>query len=369
MVNHDVLADGTKADGAVDLRLGDRRDLDGLCVAATLKVEDGVLCPAVLVIADEDALRVSRKRGLAGAGQAEEDGRLTRDRVHVRGRVHGEHVLLHRHDVVHDREDGLLDLARVRGAGNDDALVLKVDEDGSLGVGAILHRIELQIGCGEHGIVLREVAIALALGRTHEQLARKQRLAGALAHDQELAAPTAIGASDCANHEEVARTQVVSHGLLDLFVVLRRERLVDVAPVDVVMHVGRVNDKAVLRRAAGVLTRLDRESARVRKDALVATQRALDKASGRFVHDHGTTAVVDATNGEQIVHRRTALTFTTSYDVVRDGINTLLNSGHRFLLTPFGEHSEPVTVACLTLRAYAIICGFIKAVTLWSALM
>ena len=45
-------------------------------VAAALEVEDAVVVPAVLVIANEQTLRVGGQGGLAGAGQTEEDGQL-----------------------------------------------------------------------------------------------------------------------------------------------------------------------------------------------------------------------------------------------------------------------------------------------------
>ena len=56
-----------------DVRLVHRREADRLRVAAALEVEQPGVAPAVLVVADEPALRVRRERGLAGPRQAEED--------------------------------------------------------------------------------------------------------------------------------------------------------------------------------------------------------------------------------------------------------------------------------------------------------
>ena len=77
-VNDDVLADGAKADGVEDLRLGGRADLDGLGIATALKVEDAAISPSVLVVADQDALGICRKRGLSGTREAKEYGGLAR---------------------------------------------------------------------------------------------------------------------------------------------------------------------------------------------------------------------------------------------------------------------------------------------------
>src|SRR5699024_11502762 len=57
--------------------------VDALGVAAALEVEDAVGAPAVLVVADQLAAGVGGQGGLAGAGQAEEDGGLMRSEEHT----------------------------------------------------------------------------------------------------------------------------------------------------------------------------------------------------------------------------------------------------------------------------------------------
>ena len=57
-----------------DLRLGLGREPDAFGVAAAFEIEDAVRTPAVLVVADQRALRIGRQRRLAGAGEAEEEG-------------------------------------------------------------------------------------------------------------------------------------------------------------------------------------------------------------------------------------------------------------------------------------------------------
>ena len=58
----------------VDIGLGLLVEVYDLRVAAALEVENAVIVPAVLVVADEKALGIGGKGGLAGTGQAEEDG-------------------------------------------------------------------------------------------------------------------------------------------------------------------------------------------------------------------------------------------------------------------------------------------------------
>ncbi|HEY8817916.1 MAG TPA: hypothetical protein VIM25_03760, partial [Candidatus Limnocylindrales bacterium] len=80
----------------------------------------------MLVVADEAPFRVGRERRLAGTRQPEEDGGVALP-TDVDGRVHGQHRLVG-HEVVHDREGALLDLAGVFGADDDDLHPLEVDE-------------------------------------------------------------------------------------------------------------------------------------------------------------------------------------------------------------------------------------------------
>ena len=211
----------------------------------------------MLVVTNQHALRVGREGGLAGARKAKEHGRLTSGGVHVGRGVHGEHAFLNGHDVVHDREDCLLDLAGVLGAGNDDATVLEVDENRGLGVGAVLLGVQLEGRGSQHREVLDAIGIELAARGTHEELTREEGLAGALAHHEELAEPTAVGATNGTHNKQVALLQVVDDLFLDELVVLDREGLVDRAPGDVIVNIGRVNNEAVLGRSTSVLAGLD----------------------------------------------------------------------------------------------------------------
>ena len=127
-IDDDVFEHGAEAvHGRPDLRFGGLREVDGLRVAAALEVEHAVVRPAVLVVADQRAVRIGRERGLAGAGEAEED-RDVAFGSDVRRAVHRQHVA-QRHQVVHQREDRLLDLARILRAADQDHLPREVDQD------------------------------------------------------------------------------------------------------------------------------------------------------------------------------------------------------------------------------------------------
>src|SRR5262249_52126412 len=76
-IERDVLQDGAEVVGCgVDLRLRLSRDANRLGVAAALEVEDALVTPSVLVIADQPPGRVRGERCLAGAGESEEQSHV-----------------------------------------------------------------------------------------------------------------------------------------------------------------------------------------------------------------------------------------------------------------------------------------------------
>ena len=134
-VHRHVFEDRAEADGVPDLRLVLPREPDALGVASALEVEDAVVAPAVLVVADQAAQGVGRKRGLAGAGEPEKQRHVST--LSLVGRaVHGEHGLPGQ-QVVHDGERRFLHFPGVAGAHDQHHALLKVDDDAGLRVGAV----------------------------------------------------------------------------------------------------------------------------------------------------------------------------------------------------------------------------------------
>ena len=139
-IDDHVFEDGPEpARGRVDLRLGLRRQLDRLRVAAAFEVEDAAVAPAVLVVADQHPLRIARQRRLAGARQPEEQRRVARG-PEVGRAVHRQHAP-QRQQVVEDAEDRFLHLAGVAGAADQDELLGEVHGDDGLAPGAVPGRI------------------------------------------------------------------------------------------------------------------------------------------------------------------------------------------------------------------------------------
>ena len=71
-IEHHVFQHRAEAQRLENVRLALRREVDRLGVAAAFDVEDAVVAPAVLVVADEMPLRIGGKRRLPRAAQSEE---------------------------------------------------------------------------------------------------------------------------------------------------------------------------------------------------------------------------------------------------------------------------------------------------------
>ena len=67
LINSHVLKESVTSDGTVDIRFRLFVEVDDLSVATAFEVEDTVVVPAVLVVTDEETLRVCRKGSLASS--------------------------------------------------------------------------------------------------------------------------------------------------------------------------------------------------------------------------------------------------------------------------------------------------------------
>ena len=157
LFEHDVLQHRAEAQRLEDVRLVFRRQVDRLGVAAAFDVEDAVVAPAVLVVADEVPLGIGGERRLAGAGQAEQQRRAAGLPVRRGRAVHREHAALRR-EVVRDREHALLHLAGVLGAEDDQLAVFEAQVDARRRA----HAGGEAVGGKRAGVVDREVGLAEA---------------------------------------------------------------------------------------------------------------------------------------------------------------------------------------------------------------
>ena len=238
----------------------------------------------MLVVADQQARGIGRKRGLAGAGQAKEHGGLVRDGIHAGRAVHGQHVVLDGQQIVHNAKDRLFNLAGVAGAGDQNHAFLEVDDHGGTGVEALDGRIALVTGRCEHAEIRLAGARDFAGERAGEHLLNEERLAGTLAGDEQAARVVAVGAGHAAGDEHIALVEIVDDAGFDDLVAFDGQRAVDGAPGNLVVDIGGVNDKAVVGRTSGTLPRLDHQRAVGCHAAFVAADGMLDELGCRQVN-------------------------------------------------------------------------------------
>jgi hypothetical protein len=109
---------------------------------------------------------IGAERRLAGARQAEEDGGIHRVALGVVGRAMHRHHALAGQDVVQQREDRLLVLARVFRVGDQDQLLLEVQRDHRVCAAAVPFGIGLEARAvddrelGYEGVKLRALGTA-----------------------------------------------------------------------------------------------------------------------------------------------------------------------------------------------------------------
>src|SRR5437763_1727072 len=143
-----ILQHGAKTDGIPYLRLIFLGQPDALGVTAALKIEYAVGAPAVFIVADEQALRISGKSGLAGAGEAEEQGGFAFP-ARIGRAMHGKDIAL-RQQEIHDAENRLLHLTCVAAAADDDELARKIYDDERFGTGAVALRVGMEFRGAEN---------------------------------------------------------------------------------------------------------------------------------------------------------------------------------------------------------------------------
>ena len=272
LVHDDVLHQGAELDGPEDLGLPLLGQVNALGVAAALEIKDRVIRPAVLVIANELAVGIGGQGGLAGAGQAEEDGGVP-GLTDVGGAVHGEDALLG-HEVVHDGEDRLLDLTGVLAACDEHHLLLIVDHDGGLRVHMVPLRDALKAGGADDGEVRLVIGKRLFRG-TQQKLVDEKVLAGQLVDHPESFGVFGVRTGKAVKDKDLPVLEIGHHFFIQRVKHRLRGRHVDLAPRDIVMHALAVHDEFIVGRAAGILSRPHAQGAGIAELTLAPAQRVL----------------------------------------------------------------------------------------------
>ena len=272
-VDGNVLQQSVALDGVVDVGLGVLIQVDDLSVAAALEVKDAVVVPAVLVVADQQALRVGGQSGLAGAGQTEEDGSVLALLIGVGRAVHGSDAL-QRQEVVHHGEHTLLHLAAVPGVDDDLLLAGDVEQHSSLGVQAqLLVVLDLSLGSVVDNEIRLEV-LQLLSGGLDEHIGDEMCLPGHFHDEADGHAGVLVGAAESIHDVQALVGELLLGDLLHSFPGFLRCGMVVVlvlvaGPPHGVLGVLVHDDELILGGAAGVDTGHDVDSAQLADLALL----------------------------------------------------------------------------------------------------
>src|SRR5215213_4059008 len=285
-VHDHVLQDRAEADSVPDLGFFLGGEVYRLGVATALEVEDPGVRPAVFVVTDEFTLGIGRQGRLARPREPEEECHVSL-LAYVGRAVHREDAAFGRQHEVQDREDALLDLARVGRAADQDHLALEVNAYEGLGLRAVLLGVCEESRDRDHGPVRLE-GLDLLLRRTPEELARKEGLPGVLRHHVYVEAVAGVGAGVGVDDVDLLQVLDVAGGLVQKRPEgVAREGLVARAPIHRGFRDLVIYDKAVLGRAAGPLARPYDESPGTGDHALSPPHGCLDEARGWQVFVHG----------------------------------------------------------------------------------
>ena len=261
-----------------------------------------LVAPAVLVVADQRAVRVGRQRRLPGSREPEEDRHPTVLRADVRRAVHRQHVRSWE-AVVHQAEDPLLDLARVEGAADQDLAARRVEHDERPRARAVLLGGSLDVGCVEDESVDREPP-ELAGRRHDEHRLRKERVVRARGHHPHPDAMVRVGAGEVVDDiQRITAGEVLGDLRAQAVEMLLGQRVVHGAPPDAVARPVLVDDELVLRRAAGEASGIDDECAAVGELPVAVRERVGVELGCGGVVDH-TAAWRDAVRMESRVRYR-----------------------------------------------------------------
>ena len=279
---HDVFEHRAEANRSVDVGLLLFGQVDRLCVATAFDVEHALLTPAVLVVSDEEALRVGGQRRLARARKPEED-RNVFVVTEVGAAVHREDALFG-HQVMHDREDALLHLSGVLSAKDDELALFEVDGNARVAVDTVYRFVGRLRARVENYVVGFTEGLEFFFGGAHEHVVHEQCVVRAGTNDADGQAITRVPTCPTVDHiNALAALQVVDCEGAVFFKRIRGQGHIDVAPPDLVVAIRVVDDALVLGTAARLCKRVGDQCSVGGNEAAVIRETVFIQLCGREV--------------------------------------------------------------------------------------
>ena len=220
-----VLKESVAFDGIVDIRLGFFVKVDNLCIASAFEVEDTVVVPAMLVVADQETLGICGQGSLAGSGKTEEDSGVLAVHICVCGAVHGSDAL-QRQIVVHHGEHTFLHFSAVPCVQDNLLAACDVEYNGCLGVQSQLF-VVLNFGLGR--VVYNEIRLEVLqffLCGDDEHVFNEMSLPCYFHDETDRHAGVGVGAAECVYYEKSLVGELLESDILNSVPCLNRSRMV-----------------------------------------------------------------------------------------------------------------------------------------------
>ena len=254
-------------------------EVDHFGVAAAFEIENAFVVPAVLIVADQQALRVGRQGRLAGARQSEKYGGVLTLFVGVGRAVHRSHPL-QRQEVVHVREHTLLHFASVPGIEDNLHLFGQVEHDRGLRIQAqFLVVLHLRFRCVQHYEIGFPVVFQLFGGRTDEHVGHEMSLPSHFHNEADFQTRVLISSAKGIHDEQALVRQFLVGQLLERLPALLADGLVVVlvlvrSPPDRIFGGIVQHEEFIFGRTAGINAGHHVHGAHVGNGALLETFQA-----------------------------------------------------------------------------------------------
>lgn len=237
----------------------------------------------MLVVTDQVTAFIGGQGGLAGAGQAEEQGHIARF-ADVGSAVHRQHVALGQQEVLHG-EHGFLHLAGIAHACDQHFLLGEIEDHATVGVGAVALGHAFEVGDIEDLPLV--LAGRVVLLRLDEQATAEQILPGGSGGHLHRQVVSLGGTYMNMGNEMVLGVVERFHAGPQRIELVGRERTVDVAPGDRVLGARLFDDETVDRRTAGAMAGTYDQRAVGGQFALTAANGFFYQLGGADIGVHG----------------------------------------------------------------------------------
>ena len=276
----------------------------------------------MLVVADKFTGRICGKSCFTCSGKTEEYSGIAVV-TYVCGAVHGKYALLGK-NIVHNREYALLDFAGILASCDKNEMSLVVDGDKRLAVCAVYFgyafesgsRDDLEIGCK---------VIELLFRRTYKKLMNEHVLRCKFVYYTELLCIFGVCTCKTVEYEYLFVLEICEHFRFDSVEFFFFDRSVDLAPCNVVMYSGSINDKFVVRRTTCVFACFNNESAGVGKCSLAAFKCCHCEFRNGKVAVNNAVSGNSQIDGSQVFHLRSSK-LNIKFDYVNSISQTVLKS-------------------------------------------